>query len=160
MAKAPRVVAVVLRVATAAAAVAAAVVMGTSHETTNVFGLQIEAKFQHMPSLVFFVVANAVAGAFSLLALAVPPASPAAKFVLMADVMVAMLLTGAVAAAGAMSDLGKNGNSHAGWLPICGFVQTFCDYVRGALIAGFIAVALSFLALMYSIYTVTSTLLP
>ncbi|KAL6850247.1 hypothetical protein ACP4OV_020874 [Aristida adscensionis] len=159
-AKVPMVAAAVLRLATAAAAVAAAVVMATSHEAVNVFGLQLEAKFQHMPSLVFFVVANAVACAYNLAGAVVPPASPAARFVLMGDVAVGMVLTGAIAATGAMSDLGKNGNSHAGWLPICGQVPTFCDHVRGALIAGFVAVALSFLTLVYSVYMVTRPLLP
>ncbi|TVU23066.1 hypothetical protein EJB05_32801 [Eragrostis curvula] len=159
MANAQRVAAVVLRVVTAAAAGVAAVVMGTSHETTNlfVFGAQLEARFQYTPSLVFFVAANAVACVYNLLVLVVPPASPAARFVLMADVTVGMVLTGAIAAAGTISDLGKNGNSHAAWLPICGQVETFCDHVRGALISGFVAVVLCFLTLMYSIYTVTRT---
>ncbi|KAF8643724.1 hypothetical protein HU200_066790 [Digitaria exilis] len=95
------------------------------------------------------VVANILVCAYSLLVLAVPPASPAARFVLMADVMAGMVLTDAVAAAGAISDLGKNGNDHAGWLPICGLVHTFCDHVRpgGALISGFVAVILCFLLL-------------
>lgn len=69
--------------------------------------------------------------------------------------MLGMVLTGAIAAVGAMSDVGKNGNSHAGWLPICGQIKTFCDHVMGALISGFVAVVLYFLVLMYSIFTVT-----
>lgn len=67
--------------------------------------------------------------------------------------MIGMVLTGAVAAATAMSDLGKNGNSQARWLPICGQIPSFCDHVTGALACGFVAVVLHFIALLYSIYT-------
>jgi hypothetical protein len=52
MAKARRFVPVVLRVAAAAAAGVAAIVMATSRQTTTVFGLEVQAKFQYMPSLV------------------------------------------------------------------------------------------------------------
>ncbi|GJN38247.1 hypothetical protein PR202_gb27272 [Eleusine coracana subsp. coracana] len=148
---------VVLRAVTAAAAGVAAVVMATSQEMSDafVFGFQMEAKFQYSPSLVFFVIANAVACAYSLLALIVPLESPAARFVLMADVIVSMLLSGAIGAAAAVSDLGKNGNSHAFWQPICGLVETFCQHVGGALISSLVAVILCFLALIYSIYALT-----
>lgn len=158
MAKARRFVPVVLRVATAAAAGVAAIVMATSHQTATVFGLEVQAKFQYLQSLIFFVVANVVACAYNLLVLVVPTApSPAAKLVLVADAMLGMLLTGAVAAAAATSSIGKNGNSRAGWQPICGIMSTFCDHVTGALACGFVAVALHFLVLLYSIYTMNSS---
>ncbi|CAM0880603.1 unnamed protein product [Alopecurus aequalis] len=158
MAKARRFVPVVLRVTVAAAAGIAAIVMATSRQTTTVFGLEVQAKFQYMPSLVFFVVANVIACAYSLLILLVPTApSLAARLVLLADVMLGMLLTGAASAATATSTLGKNGNSHAGWQPICGIISTFCDHVTGALACGFVAVVLHFLVLMYSIYTINNS---
>nr|CAB3471597.1 unnamed protein product [Digitaria exilis] len=131
--------------------------MATSHQTISLLGMQLEAKFQHTPSLVFFVVANVLACAYSLLVLIVPPASPAARFSFgfCALQMAGMVLTGAVAAAGAISDLGKNGNDHAGWLPICGLVHTFCDHVKGG--SHLRPVILCFF-LLYS--TLTSPLLP
>lgn len=67
-----------------------------------------------------------------------------------------MVLTGAAAAAAAISALGKNGNSHAGWQPICGLVPTFCDHVTGALACGFVAVVLHLLVVLHSIYTMNS----
>nr|GMD60601.1 uncharacterized protein LOC109189836 [Ipomoea batatas] len=39
----------------------------------------------------------------------------------------------------ALGQLGEKGNSHAGWLPICGQVPKFCDHVGGAMIPGFAA---------------------
>ncbi|KAM0852760.1 hypothetical protein ACQ4PT_051531 [Festuca glaucescens] len=149
MAKARRFAPIVLRVA-AAAAGGIAIVMATSHQTTTVFGLEVQAKFQYMPSLVFFVVANVIACAYNLLVLVVAAG-------LGADAMVGMLLTSAAAAATATSALGKNGNSRAGWQPICGIMSSFCDHVTGALACGFVAVALHFLVLMYSIYTMNSS---
>jgi negative regulator of sigma E activity len=50
MAKVHRLISIVLRVAAAAAAAAAAIIMVTSHETTNLFGLELEAKYSHIPS--------------------------------------------------------------------------------------------------------------
>uniref|UniRef100_A0ACD5VNR7 Uncharacterized protein n=1 Tax=Avena sativa TaxID=4498 RepID=A0ACD5VNR7_AVESA len=158
MAKARRFVPIVPRVATAAAAGVAAIVMATSHQTATVFGVEVQAKFQYMPPLVFFVVANVIACAYSILALLAPTApSPAARLVLAADAVLGMLLTGAAASATAISALGKNGNSHAGWLPICGIMGAFCDHATGALACGFVAVALHFLVLLYSIYTMNSS---
>uniref|UniRef100_A0ACD5VWK4 Uncharacterized protein n=1 Tax=Avena sativa TaxID=4498 RepID=A0ACD5VWK4_AVESA len=158
MAKARRFVPIVLRVAAAAAAGVAAIVMATSDQTTTVFGVEVQAKFQYMPPLVYFVVANVIACAYSLLALVVPTApSAAARLVLVADVVVGMLLTGAAASATAISVLGKNGNSHAGWPPICGIMGAFCDHATGALACGFVAVALHFLLLVHSIYTMNSS---
>jgi uncharacterized protein (TIGR01569 family) len=65
-----------------------------------------------------------------------------------------MLLTGAVAATGAIADVGKNGNEHAGWLPICAQVRAYCGHVAGALISGLVALAVYFLIIMYSLHAV------
>ena len=64
-----------------------------------------------------------------------------------------LLLTSSISAAMAIADVGKKGNSHAGWLPICGQVPKFCDHVTGALVAGFSAAVLYFLLLLYSMHT-------
>ncbi|XP_040376016.1 CASP-like protein 1C1-1 [Oryza brachyantha] len=153
--KARWIVAVVLRVAAAGAAAVAAVLMAMSHETVTIFNMEVQAKFGYTPSLVFFVAANAAASACSVVVLLVPTAASklAARLLLMADVVLGMVLTGAVAAAGAIAELGKHGNSHAGWMAICEQVPVFCDRVRSALVAGSVAIVLYYLLLMYSIYT-------
>lgn len=68
--------------------------------------------------------------------------------------IVALLLDSSVSACIAIGQVGKKGNSHAGWLPICGQVPKFCDHVQGAMIAGFIAAIVYFLILIYSIHNV------
>jgi len=52
MAKLHRLISVVLRLAAAGAAAAAAIIMVTSHETTSIFGIEIEAKYSYTPSFV------------------------------------------------------------------------------------------------------------
>ncbi|KAJ1262456.1 hypothetical protein BS78_09G109100 [Paspalum vaginatum] len=158
MAKLYQLVSVVLRLAAAGAAAPAAIIMVTSHETTSLFGIEMEAKYSYTPSFVFFVVAFAVAFAYSLLVLVVRLGTTASRLVLLTDVIIGMLLTGAVAATGAISDVGKNGNTHAGWLPICGQVQAYCNHVMGALIAGFVSLVVYFLIIMYSLHGVAQPL--
>ncbi|CAN6353281.1 unnamed protein product [Urochloa humidicola] len=154
MAKLHRLISIVLRLAGAGAAAAAAIIMVTSHETTTFFGIEMDAKYSYTPSFIFFVVAFAVAAAYSLLVILVRPGSTLARLVLLTDVMVGMLLTGAVAATGAIADVGRNGNPHAGWLPICGQVRAYCGHVAGALIAGFVSLAVYFLIIMYSLHAI------
>ncbi|KAL5202304.1 hypothetical protein ABZP36_013256 [Zizania latifolia] len=160
MAKVHRLICAVLRFATAGAAAAAAILMVTSRETTSFFGIEMEAKYSYTPSFIFFVVAYAVACAYSLLVLLVPQGSPLSRLALTTDVVLGMVLTGAVAATGAISEVAKNGNSHAGWLPVCGQIQDYCNHVMGALIAGFVALSVHFLAVLYSLHVVTDTICP
>ncbi|XP_072965611.1 CASP-like protein 1C1 [Typha angustifolia] len=158
--QAHRTLAILLRLLAAAATLVAAIVMATSRETTSFFGLTLDAKFQYTPSLKFFVIANAIASAYSLLVLFIPSTSSLSRLVIATDVIIAMLLTGAVAAAGAMAELGKNGNSHSGWLPICGQIPNFCDHVKGSLISAFVGAAVYLLILLHTIYTLTCPLCP
>jgi uncharacterized protein (TIGR01569 family) len=70
-----------------------------------------------------------------------------------------MLLSSGISAAVAIAQVGKQGNSFAGWLPICGQVPNYCDHVKGSLIAGFIGVIIYTLILLYSIHNVLDPLL-
>lgn len=66
----------------------------------------------------------------------------------------ALLLESSISACVAIGQVGKSGNSHAGWLPICGQVPKFCDHVTGALAAGFVAAIAYFLVVLYSLHNV------
>lgn len=70
-----------------------------------------------------------------------------------------MLITSSISAALAVAQVGKGGNSSAGWLPVCRQVPKYCDQVTGALAAGFIGVLIYLLLLLYSIHTVLNPLL-
>lgn len=64
----------------------------------------------------------------------------------------ALLLDSSISACIAIGQVGKKGNSHAGWLPICGQVPKFCDHVAGAMVAGFVAALAYFLILVFSLH--------
>ncbi|KAJ8501076.1 hypothetical protein OPV22_011628 [Ensete ventricosum] len=161
MAKAAsRLFSLLLRLLAAAATLSATIIMATSHDSTTIFGVTLDAKFQYTPSFKFFVVANAIGCGYSLVVLFVPPRSSLSRLVIVPDVMVALLLTAAVAAAGALAHLGKRGNSHAGWLPTCGQIPSFCHHVMGALICAFVGAAAYLFLLLDTIHTVLSPLLP
>lgn len=66
------------------------------------------------------------------------------------------LLTSSISAALAIAHVGKKGNSHAGWLPICGQVPKFCDHVTGALVAAFVAAIIYLVLLLYTLLAVLS----
>ncbi|XP_020592982.1 CASP-like protein 1C1 [Phalaenopsis equestris] len=160
MAKAFRPCTHLLRFLAMAATIAATSIMATCHETTTFFGVTIKAEFYQSPSFTFFVVANAIAGAYSLLALFVPPGGLISRWVVVLDVITAMLLTAAMAAAAAISHVGKKGNEHAGWLPICDEVPKYCNQVMGALISGAIGLLLYTIIVIHTITNAVNPLFP
>ncbi|OWM77464.1 CASP-like protein 1C3 [Punica granatum] len=156
--KTKRFLALLLRVIALGATVAAIVIMVTSHDSATVLNLTFEAKYSNTPAFRYFVIAEAVAGGYSVLALLLSFNSLFSRLVLMMDVVIAMLLSSSISAALAIAHVGKKGNSHAGWLPICGQVPNFCDKVTGALIAGFIASILYLLLILYSLHSALAPL--
>lgn len=54
-------------------------------------------------------------------------------------------------AATSMSELGRNGNSHAKWNKICDKFETYCNRGGGALIASFIGLVFLLLVTVISI---------
>lgn len=54
-------------------------------------------------------------------------------------------------AATSMSELGRNGNSHAKWNKICDKFETYCNRGGGALIASFIGLVFLLLVTVMSI---------
>lgn len=64
-----------------------------------------------------------------------------------------MLLSTSISAALAIAHVGKKGNYHAGWLPICGQFHKYCDQVTAGLAAGFVGIVLYLLLVLYSFYS-------
>ncbi|KAK6124343.1 hypothetical protein DH2020_017437 [Rehmannia glutinosa] len=143
-----------LRLLALGAAVSATVVMFTSHDSAEVFNMKFEAKYTNSPTFKYFILMNAIASVYTLILIFFPSKSSYGHFILVSDLIMALLLDSSISACVAIGDVGKNGNSHAGWLPICGQVPKFCDHVRGALIAGFVAAVAYFIILLYSLHNV------
>ncbi|KAF6155826.1 hypothetical protein GIB67_039157 [Kingdonia uniflora] len=149
-----------LRLLALGATVAATVVMVTSHETTIVVNLEFEAKYSNDPTFKYFVVANAIGSLYGLCVLLMSSKSLLKRAIVTLDVTVSMLLASSFSAALAIAYLGKKGNSHAGWLPLCDQVPKFCDHVTGALIAGLAGVIIYLVLLLHTIHTVLNPLFP
>ncbi|KAE9457648.1 hypothetical protein RHGRI_017701 [Rhododendron griersonianum] len=159
MDKNKRVCFLLLRVLALGATIAAAIVMGTSHEKSSFFAVQFEAKFSHTSAFTYFLIANVIGGAYSLLVLFLPTESLLWRLVIAMDVVITMLLTSGVSAALAIAYVGKKGNSYAGWLPICGQVEGYCHQVGAALATGFAGVIIYMLILLYSLHSAINPLL-
>ncbi|KAB2623654.1 CASP-like protein [Pyrus ussuriensis x Pyrus communis] len=170
----------VLRLMAVGATLLAAIVMVTSHQRTSIFGISFEvvAYFLYIfftyvciyvPVLVainvlfylcwYFVIANAIATVYGFLVIFLPSKSQLWRLVVALDVVITILLSSSISAALAIGTLGKNGNSYAGWLPICGQVPKYCDRVKGALISSFVGLIIYVLLLLYAIHSVLDPLL-
>ncbi|KAG2717317.1 hypothetical protein I3843_03G171200 [Carya illinoinensis] len=154
MAKTKRLCLLLARLMALGATLSAAIVMATSHEKASFYAVSFEAKYDNTPAFKYFVIANAVASVYGLLVLFLPSKSLLWRLVIVLDVVFTMLVTSSISAALAIAEVGKKGNSSAGWLPICAQVQKYCDQVKGALIAGFIGAIIYLLLLLYSIHNV------
>ncbi|KAA8519805.1 hypothetical protein F0562_014105 [Nyssa sinensis] len=158
MTKAKRIPPFLLRLLALSATISATIVLVTSHDSAEVLNMSFVAKYSNSPTLKYFMIVNAIASGYSLVLLFVPSKSLLWHFLLVLDLVITSLLISSISAALAIAYVAKKGNSHAGWLPICGQVPKFCDHVTGALVAGFAAVIIYFLLLLYSIHNVLDLL--
>ncbi|XP_051134954.1 CASP-like protein 1C1 [Andrographis paniculata] len=160
MALSKRIPLFLLRLLAMGAALSATLVMLTSRDTAQVFGMKFEAKYTNSPTFKYFVLMNAIATGYTLILLFVTYKGSYGRVVLILDLVMAMLLDSSLSACLAVGQVGKNGNNHAGWMPICGQVPKFCDHVTGALIAGFIAAIVHFLIVLFSLHTSLNLFMP
>ncbi|CAK9152524.1 unnamed protein product [Ilex paraguariensis] len=136
----------------------AAIIMATSHDSATVLNVTFEAKYTNTPSFKYFVGVNAIASGYSFILLFLPSKNLLWRLELVFDLVITLMLDSSISAALGIAQVGKKGDSHAGWLPICGQVPKFCDHVKGALIAGFVAAIIYFLLLLYSLHNVLDLL--
>ncbi|KAK4255505.1 hypothetical protein QN277_008502 [Acacia crassicarpa] len=154
MSKVKRIAHLVLRFLAFGATLSSVIVMATSHERLGFFPFYYDAKYTNTPAFKYFVIANSVVTVYGFFVMLLPPKSLLWRFVVALDLVFAMLLISSESAAVSIAYVGKKGNAYAGWLPICGQVQNYCDHVTGALVAGLAAVIIYVILLMYSIHTV------
>ncbi|KAL1805607.1 hypothetical protein ACET3Z_028675 [Daucus carota] len=134
------------------------VVTLTTHDSRHVLNLTFKASYSNAPTLRYFVIANAIASGYSIIVLFIPSKNSLWKFVLISDLIVTSMLVSSISAALGVAQIGKKGNSHAGWLPICDQVPKFCDRLTGALIAGFVAPILYLLLVLFSLHNLINLL--
>lgn len=156
MAKSNKIFTNALRLLALAATVVAIVFMVTSHDSAQVFNLTFTAKYSNTPAFKYLVIGEAIAGGYTVISILLSFKGLFWRLIVILDMVTTVLLTSTISAALAIAQVGKKGNTHAGWLPICRQVPDFCDYVTVALIAGFAAAIIYFVLLLSSLYVVLS----
>uniref|UniRef100_A0A0E0JCA4 CASP-like protein n=1 Tax=Oryza nivara TaxID=4536 RepID=A0A0E0JCA4_ORYNI len=144
----------VVRACVFLATAVAAVIMGLNKQSyTTVVAIvgtrpvtqTFTAKFKDTPAFVFFVIANAIASGYNLMVLVtrrILQRRAQSLSVHLLDMVILTLLATGSATAASMAQLGKNGNLHARWNPICDKFGSFCNHGGIALVSSFIGVAL------------------
>ncbi|KAF8042062.1 hypothetical protein BT93_A0608 [Corymbia citriodora subsp. variegata] len=102
----------------------------TSKQSKAVSGVPVDARYTYFPTFRFFTYANLVARLCHE-----ETAAP----------MVLTFVMAGYAATVAIGSVGKHGNAHVGWMPICNHLGKFCDRITISII---IISYLSFLLVM------------
>ncbi|KAF8414240.1 hypothetical protein HHK36_002240 [Tetracentron sinense] len=151
-----RVVEVVLRGVICGLGVVAAVLVGFDTQVKEIFSIQKKAKFTDMKALVFLVIANGIAAAYSLVqglrcVVSMVRGSvlfkkPLAWAIFSCDQVMAYMMLAAVAAATQSALIAELGQQELQWMKICNMYGKFCSQV-GEGIASAVVVSLSMVAL-------------
>ncbi|XP_027338381.1 CASP-like protein 1B1 [Abrus precatorius] len=156
-----------LRVVAFLATASAALVMALNKQTKTLvvatvgstpITATLSAKFNQTPAFVFFVIANGNASLHNLVMVAIQILGPQYDFkglrlalIAILDMMTMALASAGDGAATFMSELGRNGNSHARWDKICDKFESYCNRGGAALIASFIGFILLLIITVISI---------
>nr|GMD36163.1 CASP-like protein 2B1 [Ipomoea batatas] len=146
----------VLRCVICGLAIVGAVLVGTDSQVREIFSIRKKAKFTDMKALVFLVIANGLAAAYSLVQVVRCTVSmirgsvffnkPLAWAIFSGDQLMAYLSLGAVAAAAQSAVYAKIGQSELQWMRICNMYGKFCNQV-GEGIASSLIVSISMIIL-------------
>ncbi|XP_031287949.1 casparian strip membrane protein 1-like [Pistacia vera] len=150
----------ILRIIAAIGTLASAVAMGTTEQTLPIFSQFIfRAKYNDLPTLTFFVIANSIVCGYLVLFLplsifhVIKTSAKISRLVLLVfDTVMLALITAGASAATAIVYLAHEGNSNANWLAICQQFNTFCQRISGSLIGSFgAAILLVFLIIISAV---------
>ncbi|XP_065853752.1 CASP-like protein 2B2 [Euphorbia lathyris] len=135
--------------------VASAVLIATDTQVREIFSIQKEARYTDMKALVFMVVANGIAAAYSLLQVvrcivcmirgSVLFSKPLAWVIFSGDQVMAYLVVSAAAAAAQSAALAKFGQDDLQWMKICDMYEKFCNQIAEG-IAAALLVSISMVA--------------
>ncbi|KAH6764516.1 hypothetical protein C2S51_015765 [Perilla frutescens var. frutescens] len=134
-----RLVELVLRCLICAFAVISAVLVGTDAQVKEIFTIRKKAKFTDMKALVFMVVANGLAAAYSLAQMircvwslmrgSLLFNKPLAWAIFSGDQLMSYLSVAAVAAAAQSAAVAKLGMPALQWMKICNMYGKFCNEI-------------------------------
>ncbi|PIN02284.1 hypothetical protein CDL12_25209 [Handroanthus impetiginosus] len=146
----------VLRCIICGLAILSAVLIGTDTQVREIFTIRKKAKFTDMKALVFLVIANGIAAAYSLVQVlrcvlsmirgSVLFNKPLAWAIFSGDQVMAYLTLAAVAASAQSAVFAKAGQPELQWMKTCTFYGRFCNQV-GEGVASTVLVCLSMVVL-------------
>ncbi|XP_054810623.1 casparian strip membrane protein 1-like [Prosopis cineraria] len=154
----------ILRIAAITATFGSAVAMATSHQRLPFVTqfLHFRAKFNDLPTFVFFVLGNSIVCGylvlsivFSIFHIARPTAVKSRILLLFLDAVAMGFLTSAAAAAAAIVETAHHGNPSTNWFPICQQYNSFCQRISGTLIGSFIAVIVLIILILISAVSIS-----
>ncbi|KAM3247427.1 CASP-like protein 1F1 [Capsicum annuum] len=136
-----------LRILATSFTLTAACIIFNSNQTVTVFTVETEARYTYSPSLKFFAYANIIVCAFSIFSLFLASIigrnglHPNKYFCLFVHdmIMMSVLLAGC-ASATTIGYVGKYGEMHSGWMPICDSVAKFCHKMIASVIFSYFGV--------------------
>ncbi|KAJ6317986.1 hypothetical protein OIU76_013519 [Salix suchowensis] len=127
-----------------------AMTMGTTNETLAIFTQPlIRARYNDLPSLTFFVIANSIVCGYLVLSIPLSifhfirsEAKITRVILLIFDTAMVELLTAAASAATVVVYLAHKGNASANWLAICQQFDNFCERISGSLLGSFASITM------------------
>ncbi|XP_009626653.1 CASP-like protein 1F2 [Nicotiana tabacum] len=136
-----------LRILATAFTLASTLIILTSKQTVTVFGIEMDARYSYSPTFKFFALANIIGCAFSVLSLFLAFVlghkgfDPKHYFyIFLHDLIVMAVMLAGCAAATAIGYVGKHGEMHSGWMPICDHVSKFCHKITNSVMLSYFAV--------------------
>ncbi|CAN8230609.1 unnamed protein product [Cochlearia groenlandica] len=137
-------------------AMASMVLMFTNSEVASVYGIAFEAKYNYSASFRYLVYAEIAISGVTLLTLVLACLAGRRRGLVFTlffiDLLVTMTAMSAFAAAFSEGYIGKYGNKHAGWLPICSYVHRYCTRVTLSL-----AMSLATFVLLFILTVLTAS---
>ncbi|KAJ4913122.1 CASP-like protein 1F1 [Raphanus sativus] len=128
-----------MRVLAIGTALASMGLMITNREVASVYGIAFEAKYSDSSAFRYLVYADIAISAVTLFTLVWACLAVRRGGLVFAlfffDLLATLTAMSAFSAATSEGYIGKYGNTHAGWLPICGYVHGYCN--RGTLSLAF-----------------------
>ncbi|KAK7310385.1 hypothetical protein RJT34_07862 [Clitoria ternatea] len=138
---------------------AASTLMLTAHQTTTYMNYSVYVYFGDLTPYWCFVFANFMVGVYSALLICLPAKSQLWRLIVASDAVLVVILSSSCSAAVAIGLMEKNGNAHAGWLPIYHQVPSYCLKVFCAIGCGYVGTLIYMLLQLLSIQAALNSIL-
>ncbi|KAI3889347.1 hypothetical protein MKW92_040557 [Papaver armeniacum] len=151
----------VLRILVIALTLTAICLTFTAKQTVEFLGIEFSAKYSYSPAFRYFVSTNIVVVVLSIISLLflfiyAKSTTPYRCYtILVCDFIATVLGVSGCAAAASIGYVGRYGNEHSGWSPICDYVDKFCNRIQISLICSGLGLILLVVLTFWSAIRIT-----